>query len=59
MERRHEALRKAGIRTPGVPVDPSPKATVKRLAVRHVGREHPSVGAILARTARALDERNA
>ena len=51
MESRREALRKAGIRAPGVPGDPSLKAMVKRLAVRHAGREHPSVAAILARTA--------
>lgn len=54
MESRREALRKAGIRAPGVPGDPSLKAMVKRLAVRHAGREHPSVAAILARTANGV-----
>ncbi|MDO5370373.1 glycosyltransferase [Paracoccus sp. (in: a-proteobacteria)] len=51
MDSRREALRKAGIRAPGVPSDPGLKAKVKRLAVRHVGREHPSVAAIAARVA--------
>ena len=54
MESRREALRKAGIRALGVPGDPSLKAMVKRLAVRHAGREHPSVAAILARTANGV-----
>lgn len=51
MDSRREALRKAGIQAPGLPRDPSLKAIVKRLAVRHAGREHASVAAILARTA--------
>lgn len=48
-ECRHEALRKAGIRATGLPADPSPKATLKRLAVRLMGRAHPSVAAIMDR----------
>lgn len=51
IDRRREAMRKANIRAPGVPADPTPKAMIKRLVVRHVGREHPSVAAILTRTA--------
>ncbi len=50
LDRRREALRKAGIRAPGVPGNSSPKAAIKRLAVRHVGREHPSVAAVVVRT---------
>ena len=49
MERRYEALNKAGIRAPGVPRDFGAKAVVKRLAVRHVGAVHPSVAACLER----------
>lgn len=51
MERRHQALRKAGIRAPGVAADLNLKAMIKRLAVRHVGQEHPSVAVIAARAA--------
>lgn len=51
MGSRREAMRKAGIRARGVPPGPRPGALVKRLAVRHLGREHPSVAAILARAA--------
>ena len=51
MDRRLEALRKAGIGGPGVPRDPGAQARIKRLAVRHVGRVHPSVGAVLDRMA--------
>lgn len=47
---RRQALRKAGIFAQGVPHDPDPLATVKRLSVRYVGRVHPSVGAVLARS---------
>lgn len=51
MERRSEALRKAGIGAPGVSADRSPNAAMKRLAVRYAGREHPSVADITARVA--------
>lgn len=51
MDRRLEALRKAGIGAAGVPRDPGAKARLKRLAVRNLGRVHPSVGAVLTRMA--------
>lgn len=51
VDRRHQALRKAGIRAPGVSADLHLKAMIKRLAVRHVGHEHPSVAVIAARVA--------
>lgn len=50
VEQRIASLRKAGIRAPGVSTSPDLKAQIKRLAVRHVGRVHPSVYAVLDRT---------
>lgn len=51
MDSRREALRKAGIRAPGISSDPGLRARVKRLAVRHAGRAHPFVKTIAARVA--------
>lgn len=51
LEKRREALRKAGIWARGVPSDPSLKARGKRLAVRHLTSAHASVGVVMERMA--------
>ena len=47
LQNRLNALRKADIAAHGVPPDPGLLSTMKRHAVRQVGRVHPSVAAVL------------
>ncbi|MDB5622819.1 MAG: hypothetical protein JWR39_1382 [Devosia sp.] len=51
LDARHKALAKAGIKVPFGPQGMPVAARLKRFAVRHVGREHPSVAACIKRAA--------